>query len=100
MFLYKAKGCLSYHVYNIIYSFIQQMNLLNTFQEKEPVASAVHLTQDEVIENDWAVMEDFSENQNQRKDWAQRAFQTEEGVGAKALRRKRTWQGSAIQGSK
>lgn len=37
-------------------------------------------------------MEDFSEDQNQRKDGAQRAFQTGGGVGAKALRRKRNRQ--------
>jgi len=43
-----------------------------------------------VTESDWAVMEDLFEDRNQRKDSAQRVFQTQGANGAKALRRKPT----------
>lgn len=51
-----------------------------------------------MTESDLEVMEEISEDRNQRKDSAQRALQTECAVCAKALRRKPTWQGSDTQG--
>lgn len=50
------------------------MNIFSPLQKKEPVTSATHVTEDEVIESDWAVVGELSQDQSQRRTWPREHF--------------------------